>query len=87
MEPGFHASFARALYHLPTQPDILDDSLPAAVDRDLFSELLRNATLPLPENEGGAAPRLMQEALIRVLHGDASAAEATAQALSQFSEL
>lgn len=86
MEPAFHASFARALYHLPTQPALLDDSLPAAVDRDFFAELLATATLPLPENEGGTAPRLMQEALIRVLHGDASAADATAQALNQFSE-
>ncbi len=86
MEPAFHASFARALYHLPTQPAILDESLPAAVDRDLFAQLLGSASLPLPENEGGTAPRLMQEALIHVLHGDASAAEATAQVLSQFSE-
>jgi len=86
MEPGFHASFARALYHLPTQPALLDDSLPAAVDRQFFAGLLENATLPLPENEGGTAPRLMQEALIHVLHGDASAAQATRQVLSQLSE-
>ena len=86
MEPGFHASFARALYHLPTQPALLDDSLPAAVDRQFFAGLLENATLPLPENEGGTAPRLMQEALIHVLHGDATAAQATRQVLSQLSE-
>jgi len=86
LEPDFHASFARALYHLPSQPALLDDSLPQAVDRQFFAELLGNATLPLPENEGGAAPRLMQEALIHVLHGDASAAEATRQALGQASE-
>ena len=48
MEPAFHASFARALYHLPTQLAILDDSLPAAVDRELFADLLRTASLPLP---------------------------------------
>ncbi len=86
MEPDFHASFARALYHLPTQPALLDDSLPAAVDRQFFAGLLEDATLPLPENEGGTAPRLMQEALIDVLHGDASAAQATRQVLSQLSE-
>ena len=86
MEPGFHASFARALYHLPTQPAILVDSLPPAVDRDFFADALETATLPLPENEGGAAPRLMQEALSHVLHGDVSAADAARQALSQFSE-
>jgi len=86
MEPGFHASFARALYHLPTQPALLDDSLPAAVDRQFFAGLLENATLPLPENEGGTAPRLMQEALIHVLHGDSTAAQATRQVLSQLSE-
>lgn len=86
MEPGFHADFARALYHLPTQPALLDDSLPPAVDRQFFVDLLAKATLPLPENEGGTAPRLMQEALIDVLHGDATAAQATSQVLSQLSE-
>ena len=86
MEPEFHANFARALYHLPTQPALLDDSLPTGVDRPFFAELLANATLPLPENEGGTAPRLMQEALIHVLHGDATADRATRQVLSQLSE-
>ena len=86
MEPEFHADFARALYHLPTQPALLDASLPAAADRQFFVDLLENATLPLPENEGGTAPRLMQEALIHVLHGDASAEQATSQVLSQLSE-
>lgn len=86
MEPEFHADFARALYHLPTQPALLDDSLPPGADRQFFVDLLDKATLPLPENEGGTAPRLMQEALIDVLHGDASAEEATAHALSQLAE-
>ncbi len=86
MEPAFHASFAGALFHVPTQPALLDLSLPEAVDRQLIAELLAKASLPLPENEGGTAPRLMQEALIQVLHGDASADEATRQAISQFSE-
>ena len=86
MEPAFHAEFARALYHLPTQPAILDQSLPAAADSQFFSELLQNAALPLPEGEGGTAPRLMQEALAHVLHGEASAAEATRQVIEQLAE-
>ena len=86
MEPVFHADFARALYHLPTQPALLDDSLPPGADRQFFDDLLKNATLPLPENEGGTAPRLMQEALIHVLHGDATAEQATRQVLSQLAE-
>lgn len=86
MEPAFHADFARALYHLPTQPAILDQSLPAAADTQFFSELLQRAALPLPEGEGGTAPRLMQEALVHVLHGDVSAAEATRQVLQQLAE-
>jgi len=86
MEPDFHADIARALYHLPTQPALLDDSLPSTVDRQFFVELLDDATLPLPENEGGTAPRLMQEALIDVLHGDATAAQATRQVLNQLAE-
>lgn len=86
MEPAFHADFARALYHLPTQPAILDQSLPAAADSQFFSELLFSAALPLPEGEGGTAPRLMQEALVHVLHGDLSAAEATRQVIEQLAE-
>ncbi len=83
MEPAFHAEFSRALYHLPSQPAILDQSLPPAADSQFFSELLRSAALPLPEGEGGTAPRLMQEALAHVLHGDLSAAEATRQVVEQ----
>ncbi len=83
MEPSFHASFAKALNYLPTQPAILADSLPAAADAQFFAELLAKATMPLPETEGGAAPRLMQEALASVLQGEASAAAATRQALDQ----
>ncbi len=86
MAPDFHARFAKTLYHLPSQPAILGDSLPESVDHDFFVGLLADAILPLPESEGGTAPRLMQEALTKVLHGDASAATATRQALSQFSE-
>ena len=86
MEPAFHADFARALYHLPSQPAILDQSLPAAADRQFFRGLLQGAALPLPEGEGGTAPRLMQEALEHVLHGDVSAAEATRQVLEQIAQ-
>ena len=86
MDPAFHANFARALYHLPAQPAVLDKSLPAAADSQFFAGLLQRAALPLPEGEGGTAPRLMQEALVHVLHGDASAAEATRQALEQIAE-
>ena len=86
MEPAFHANLSRALFHLPTQPALLNDSLPPTVSPEFFAELLGNATLPLPENEGGTAPRLMQEALIHVLHGDATASQATRQVLGQLAE-
>ncbi len=86
MEPAFHAAFARALYHLPSQPAILADSLPPAADTTFFAQLLDDSALPLPEGEGGVAPRLMQEALNHVLHADATAAQATQNALSQFAE-
>ena len=83
-EPEFHAEFAQSLYQLPTQPAILGASLPDAVDHQFFEDLLVEGILPLPESEGGTAPRIMQEALIRVLHGEASAADATDQVLNQF---
>ncbi len=84
MEPAFHASMSLALHHLPAQSAVLADSLPESVDRPFFADLLASATIPLPEGEGGTAPRLMQEALTRVLHGEATAAAATREALAQF---
>lgn len=85
-EPAFHAEFAKALYQLPTQPAILRDSLPEGVDHLFFEDLLYKGILPLPESEGGTAPRIMQEAFSRVLHGEASAASATRQVMSQFGD-
>ncbi len=84
MEPIFHAKLSSTLHHLPTQTAALTDSLPEAVDRQFFADLLASATLPLPEGEGGAASRLMQEALARVLHGEATATTATREAIAQF---
>ena len=84
MEPVFHAKLSLTLHHLPTQTAALTDSLPEAVDRQFFADLLASATLPLPEGEGGAASRLMQEALARVLYGEATATAATREALAQF---
>lgn len=84
MEPVFHANLSLTLHHLPTQTAALTDSLPEAVDRQFFADLLASATLPLPEGEGGAASRLMQEALARVLYGEATATAATREALAQF---
>ncbi len=86
MEPVFHADLARALHHLPSQPAILADSLPGSADGELLAQLLERAALPLPEGEGGAVPRLMQEALIDLLHGEATAADATEQALGALAE-
>ena len=83
MESAFHASMSRALHHLPAQAAVLADSLPEPVDRQFFADLLANAGMPLPDGEGGAAPRLMQEALARVLHGELTAAAATREALAQ----
>ena len=86
LEPAFHAELARALRLLPSQPAILGDSLPAAADGETLSRLLAEAALPLPEGEGGAVPRLMQEALIDVLHGEATAADASRAALGKLAE-
>lgn len=83
-EPAFHADFSRALYQLPTQPAILRESLPEDVDHQFFEDLLYKGILPLPESEGGSAPRIMQEALARVLLGETSAASATRQVMEQF---
>ncbi len=86
MEPAFHAEFAASLFHLPSQPAVLEASLPAAVDSQFIRDLLAKATRPLPEGEGGTAPRLMQEALADVLHGDSSAADAAKRVVSQYAE-
>lgn len=86
LEPTFHAGFARALHHLPSQPAILTDSLPPAADGDFFAQLLADSILPLPEAEGGAAPRLMQDALKQVLYADASAEHAARDAINQLAD-
>ena len=85
MQPGFHARFAMELYQLPSQRAILGDSLPDGVDDKFIDELLNNAILPIPESEGGTAPRLMQAALMQVLHGDTTAT-AIKQVLDQLEE-
>ena len=83
-EPEFHAAFAKSLYQLPTQSSILRESLPEDVNFEFYSDLLAVAIAPLPESEGGTVPRIMQEALIQVLRGEASAASATRQVVNQF---
>ena len=83
-EPGFHAAFAKSLHQLPTQPAVLRDSLPENIDHEFYAGLLSSAILPLPESEGGTAPRIMQEALIQVLQGESTAASATRQVMNQF---
>ena len=85
MQPSFHARFSMQLYQLPSQPAILGDSLPDGVDDQFMEELLNNAIPPIPESEGGAPPRLMQEALMQVLHGDTTST-AVKQALDQLAE-
>ena len=85
-EPAFHAAIAKALYMLPSQSAALAESLPADLDRDFYAELLAAAIAPLPESEGGTAPRALQLALIQVLGGEVSAAEATQQIMRQFAD-
>jgi len=87
MEPGFHAEFARALYHLPAQPALLPESLPSGADLPFFTALLENAALPpATDSEGSAASRVMQEALILVLQGEESVTEAAKRAIGQMAE-
>ena len=83
-EPEFHAAFSKSLYLLPAQSSILRDSLPETIDAGFYSDLLANAIAPLPESEGGAVPRIMQEAMIKVLRGETTAAAATRQVVNQF---
>ena len=83
-EPEFHAAFSKSLYQLPAQSSILRESLPEDIDDEFFSDLLARAIAPLPESEGGTVPRIMQEALIKVLRGETSAAAATRQVVNQF---
>ena len=85
MQPDFHSQFSSELNQLPAQQSALSASLPNRIDPLFFEELLSNAVLPLPESEGGTVPRAIQEALIRVVNGEASAEEATLDVVQQFS--
>ncbi len=84
MQPDFHAALSRALNQIPAQDSALEDSLPADVDPLFVDSLITNAILPLPDSEGGAVPRAMQEALIRVINGEITAEEATDDVVEQF---
>lgn len=84
MQPEFHAELSRELNQLPAQQSARVASLPNGVDPVFIEELLSNAILPLPESEGGTVPRAIQEALIRVINGEATAEEATVDIVEQF---
>ena len=82
-EPVFHAGFSNALHQLPSQAAILGDSLPENVDRAFFGDLAFGESLTMPEGDSGALPRLMQEALAQILHGESTAAEAADYVIDQ----
>ena len=84
METDFHAEFANMLNQLPAQQPAMLNSLPNNVDPALFEDLLNNAILPLPDSESGTVPRAMQEALTKVVNGDATAEQATSDVVEQF---
>lgn len=84
METDFHAEFANVLNQLPAQQPAIIDSLPNTVDPALIEDLLNNAILPLPDSESGTAPRAMQEALAKVINGEATAEQATRDVIEQF---
>jgi hypothetical protein len=84
MQPEFHADLSRELNQLPAQQSARVASLPNSVDPIFIEDLLSNAILPLPESEGGTMPHAIQEALIRVINGEATAEEATLEIVEQF---
>jgi len=84
METDFHAEFASELNQLPAQQPAVLDSLPNTVDSTLIEDLLNNAILPIPDSESGTVPRAMQEALVTVVNGDATAEQATSDVIEQF---
>jgi len=84
MQPEFHADLSRELNQLPAQQSAILDSLPAQVELEFVEDLLNNAILPLPDSEGGTAPRVIQEALAKVLNGESSAEQATLDVVEQF---
>ena len=82
-EPGFHARFSSALHLLPSQAAILRDSLPDSVDHAFYEDLAFGEALAIPEGDGGALPRLLQEALAQILHGESTAAAAAEYVMNQ----
>jgi ABC-type glycerol-3-phosphate transport system substrate-binding protein len=74
--------YSRTVNMLPSQRTALQywqDEAYAAFAR----ELLTNATLPVLDSEGGAIARAVQNALVAVLSGQSSAAEATRSLMDQ----
>jgi hypothetical protein len=52
---------------------------------DFVQELLDKALLPLSDSEGGAIARAVQNALVAVLSGESTAAEATTDLIERLS--
>lgn len=84
MEPDFHAEISNLLSRIPSQQSAIEESLPDGVDMMFFEELLANTVPPLPESEGGTLPRAMQDAMVSVINGDATAEEATQRVIDLF---
>jgi ABC-type glycerol-3-phosphate transport system substrate-binding protein len=76
MQADNQAAYASTLNLLPSQRTILIETLPTAVDSDMYLNLLDNAVLPLAESEGGPLASSLQEAVEAILKGDQTAEDA-----------
>ena len=74
---GRQSEFARSIAMLPSR-DTAWGMLEATAYLDFARELMENAVLPLAGREEGGAVNSARNAFLSVLHGEASAAEATA---------
>ncbi len=85
MDPDRQEAYARLVHRLPSQQSVLrrwfaDDT------GNAVNVILENSLLPLPETASGPLARAMQAALVSVISGELTAAEATQQVIDQTTE-
>jgi len=83
MDSDRQRNYAGAIYVLPSQETALLGLNRSLVDTHLMDDLLTHAIPIPPDNLGGIVTRAMQNALIAVLSGEASAEEAVQEVIEQ----
>jgi ABC-type glycerol-3-phosphate transport system substrate-binding protein len=82
-DAGRHSTYTHAINRLPSTREAMRSWGSPVAYTEFADNLLTNAVLPLIDNEGSPTARAMQNALVAVLSGERTAAEATQDVVDQ----